>query len=264
MLVIPPGWRVVNKSTNPYSRIQVKCLDSKGRSQYIYHPLWSVLTSALKYKKLLKFCKVVRKIGKISDRKTEDIDNIIKLMLYTNIRLGSDKYAEENDSFGLCTLETKHVIKGVNRDEIILRFAGKSGHVHDIKIHKGPELKFIREKARDARNAGSKRLFPSGTADRLRCRFKELLGSDFNPKDIRTYKANMNLVLYLRRCPGVNLKKELVECVKKTACNLHHTPSVCKSNYLCPQLIELWMRNPGAIKEGVGINLYKVIKRLGI
>ena len=264
MLVIPPGWNIVSKSKNPYSRIQAKCLDSKGRWQYIYHPLWSVLTTALKYKKLVKICKAMRKITRLTKaKKCDDLDNLIKIMIFTNIRLGSDKYAEDNDSFGICTLQTKHVTTG-NSGEILLSFLGKSGHKHDVILQKGPEHKFIKDKARQTKSAGGKRLFPPGTAERLRVRFKEMVGDDFNPKDIRTYKANLNLVTYLRRCAGVNLEKELRECIKRTATNLHHTPGVCKSNYLCPQIMDLWLRNPGAIKEGAGINLYKLVKGLSI
>ena len=260
MLVIPPGWEVIKRSKDPTSRVQVICKDSKGRSQYIYHPMWSVLSSVLKFKRLLKFSKQVRKLSKTST--TDDIDNIIKLMMTTNIRVGSDKYAEENETFGVSTLLTNHVYKSDKRGELALRFVGKSGHSHDVLLKERSNVDFIKRKLREARSCGNKRLFPLGTADKLRVRFKELFGDDFTPKDIRTYKANTTLLLYLRRCSCVNLKKELLMAIDKTANTLHHTTSVCKSNYLCPQILELWLRDPTLIKRGRGVNLYKLAKTL--
>ena len=262
MLVIPPGWEVVKRYKDPTSRIQVICKDSKGRSQYIYHPLWGALSSALKFKRLMKFSKQVRKLNKAST--TDDIDNLIKLMMTTNIRVGSDKYAEDNETFGVSTLLTKHVYKSDKRGELSLRFVGKSGHSHDVLLKPGPNVEFIKHKLREARSKGEKRLFPSGTAERLRVRFKELFGCDFTPKDIRTYKANTTLLLYLRRCSCTNLKKELLGAIERTASTLHHTTSVCKSNYLCPQILELWLKEPSLIKRGKGVNLYKLTKSLNL
>ena len=196
-------------------------------------------------------------------RDADDIDNLIKLMISTNIRVGSDCYAEDNETFGVCTLLTNHVKKGKGRGDIVLCFCGKSGHNHEVVLRNGAAATFIKTKLRNARNEGSKRLFPSGTAQRLRTRFKEIVGSDFNPKDIRTYKANITLVKELRKLPGTNTEKELRTAIGKTAESLHHTTSVCKSNYLCPQLMTLWLTNPGSVKK-TGVNFYKIIKQLKV
>ena len=199
---------------------------------------------------------------KTSPRHSSDGIGSIKLMMTTNIRVGSDKYAEDNETFGVCTLLTKHVYKTDKRGELSLRFVGKSGHSHDVVLRQGSLADFVKCKLREARSSGNKRLFPVGTAEKLRIRFKKLFGKDFTPKDMRTYKANTTLLVYLRRCGSVNLKKELMESIDKTANSLHHTASVCKSNYLCPQIMQLWLDNPMAIKSGKGINLYKLTNSL--
>ena len=259
MLVIPPGWKIISKSKNPYDRVQVKCKDSKGRSQYIYHPLWPVLTGMLKFKRLCLFTRAIRKLGKCCDN---DTDKLIKLMITTNIRVGSDKYAEDNETFGVCTLENTHVKKGVKDGDVVLCFCGKSGHRHEVNIH-GENASFMKLKAREARNSGQKRLFPVGMADRLRYRFKQLVGEDFNPKDIRTYSANVALIKNLRKEPGKNTKKELSAAIRRTSETMHHTPSVCKTNYICPQIMEFWLDHPEKIKEP-RCNLHKLIKLLKI
>tara|TARA_B100001094_G_C18089377_1_gene749569 strand:+ start:257 stop:1045 length:789 start_codon:yes stop_codon:yes gene_type:complete len=262
MLIIPPGWTIEKRATNTRERIQVYCRDSKGRAQYIYHPLWTALTSSLKFKKLVCFSRALKNISQ-KTRDTDDIDNLIKLMISTNIRVGSDCYAEDNETFGVCTLLTNHIKKGPGRGEVVLCFCGKSGHKHEVVLRQGPHANFIKTKLRNARNEGGKRLFPHGTAQRLRARFKEILGDDFNPKDIRTYKANITLVKELRKLPGSNTKKELKTAIGRTAESLHHTTSVCKTNYLCPQLMELWLKTPSTIKKP-GVNFYKIIKTLKV
>ena len=258
MLVIPPGWKVVWKSKNHLESIQVKCVDEKGRSQYIYHPLWVVLSSQLKFKRLCKFARVVNRISRRSTP-SDDMEQLIKFMIATNIRVGSDKYAKDNNTFGVSTLKVSHVKD--HGGYLELKFKGKSGHHHDIKVSREPYITFIRRKISEAKKSGDKRLFSSGTSERLRCKFKELFGSDFNPKDLRTYNANDILVKELKKCSGVKLRKDLISSTKKAAEKLHHTASVCRSNYLCPQIMNLWMTRPEKIR---GSSFGEIIKYLKI
>ena len=240
MLVIPPGCKITERSKNPLDRIQVKCVDSKGRPQYIYHPLWVALTAQLKFKRFCRFSGVIKKISRSAS--TDPLDSLIKLMLSTNIRVGSDKYAEDNSSFGVCTLLNKHVKDRGTHVE--LKFKGKSGKEHQVKVSREPHLSFIRSKVSEAKKTSTKRLFPSGTAERVRARFKKMMGKDYNPKDLRTYNANSILYRELKKEPGEKPKKELLAAINRTSEFLHHTPSVCRSNYLSPEFMELWTKNP--------------------
>tara|TARA_X000001036_G_C20653888_1_gene796158 strand:+ start:110 stop:901 length:792 start_codon:yes stop_codon:yes gene_type:complete len=262
MLVIPPGWEIVDKSKNPLERIQVKCSDAKGRAQYIYHPLWPILSARLKFMRLCNFCKNIKKIKKHSDPQS-DIDTLIKLMLLTNIRVGCDKYAEDNETFGVCTLLSKHVRKTGN-GKVKLEFCGKSGHDHEVEIADPEFVKFILNKKKKVSDNKTGRLFPNGTAEKLRIRFKEIVGEDFNPKDLRTYKANVTLVKNLRKLEGKSPKKESVVAIKKTADSLHHTASVCKKNYICPDILDLWLEKPEVLKSSKCNSLEGVIKLLKI
>tara|TARA_X000001036_G_C20625212_1_gene784813 strand:- start:524 stop:1087 length:564 start_codon:yes stop_codon:yes gene_type:complete len=186
------------------------------------------------------------------------MEQLIKFMLATNIRVGSDKYAKDNNTFGVSTLKVSHVKDAGGYLE--LKFKGKSGHYHDIKVTREPYLSFIRRKLSEAKKAGEKRLFSFGTSDRLRSKFKELFGSDFNPKDLRTYNANGNLVKQLKKAPGEKPRKELIAAIKNTAEVLHHTPSVCKANYLCPHIMELWVTRPDKVKAMSFGDIIKYLK----
>ena len=68
---------------------------------------------------------------------------VIKLMDRYHIRVGSDEYAKENESYGLTTLQNGHFkyIKGTN--DAFFKFTGKSGKEWKIlvKDNKLVELK---------------------------------------------------------------------------------------------------------------------------
>ena len=59
---------------------------------------------------------------------------------------------------------------------------------------------------------------------------------DFSAKNFRTWSANTDLVKELKKSTTNlkknSLKKHLNESVKKVAEKMHHTPSICKKNYI--------------------------------
>ena len=50
-------------------------------------------------------------------------------------------------------------------------------------------------------------------------------------------------VKYLLNSNKETVDKDLKECVKKVSDKLHHTPEVCKKNYLLPELIEFYLKD---------------------
>ena len=56
----------------------------------------------------------------------------VRLLDLGYFRIGNDVYADENGSFGLTTLERRHVKR--HQDALVFAFVGKSGVEHDIEI----------------------------------------------------------------------------------------------------------------------------------
>ena len=56
----------------------------------------------------------------------------VRLLDLGYFRIGSDAYADENGSFGLTTLERRHVRRDGGR--LVFSFVGKSGVEHEIEI----------------------------------------------------------------------------------------------------------------------------------
>ena len=56
----------------------------------------------------------------------------VRLLDLGYFRIGNDVYADENGSFGLTTLERRHVRR--HQDGLVFTFVGKSGVEHEIEI----------------------------------------------------------------------------------------------------------------------------------
>jgi len=160
VLKIPPNWTNVKLNKDYSSKIQVTGEDAKGRTQYIYHPVWNVFSKESKYVKINslnfdKFLKVINKYSKKVPNSNANINEVPKnyvianmfiIMKDLNIRVGNEKYLKENDSIGLCTMSKEHLIKippKLNNDKNCeenngykFEFKGKKGVLHEKYLQK--------------------------------------------------------------------------------------------------------------------------------
>jgi len=73
---------------------------------------------------------------------------------------------------------------------------------------------------------------------------KEVMGDSFSAKDFRTWAGTLVCACALARA-GTNVlenrssrKRKIVAAITETARTLGNTPSVCRSSYICPEVIE--------------------------
>ena len=139
-LAVPPAWTDVWFCPDENGHIQATGKDDKGRLQYRYHPKWNEIKADLKYANVDEFAMA---LPDLRDRVKADLDMVgmpmekavaivITLMDEFHIRVGSDQYAQENDSYGLTTLQEGHVkfLKGEAAEgdiDAVFDFMGKSG-----------------------------------------------------------------------------------------------------------------------------------------
>jgi DNA topoisomerase-1 len=131
-LCIPPQWREDEISYSETNYLQATGIDSKNRLQYIYHPMWNQMTMDDKYKRMGHFAQKMDDFNKRLREDTSLISTMFRIIQKTHIRIGNESYAKENGTYGLCTLEKKHV--SVRGDIVHLQFNGKKGIAHDIKF----------------------------------------------------------------------------------------------------------------------------------
>ena len=139
-LAVPPAWTDVWFCPDENGHIQATGKDDKGRLQYRYHPKWNEIKADLKYANVDEFAMA---LPALRDRVKADLDMngmpmekavaiVINLMDEFHIRVGSDQYAQENDSYGLTTLQEGHVkfLTGKEAEgeiDAVFDFIGKSG-----------------------------------------------------------------------------------------------------------------------------------------
>jgi DNA topoisomerase I len=116
-LVIPPAWEDVWISPHANGHLQATGVDAVGRRQYLYHPAWRVKRDREKHDHVLDFAACLPAARKtaadqLSSRGlTRDrvLAAAFTLLDVGAFRVGGDRYAEENGSFGLMTLRREHV-----------------------------------------------------------------------------------------------------------------------------------------------------------
>ncbi len=138
-LVIPPAWEDVWITPFENGHLQAVGTDDAGRRQYLYHPQWRERRDAEKFDRMLLFGKA---LGKARERVLLDLGlegmpleracaAAVRLLDLGYFRIGNDVYADENGSFGLTTLERRHVRR--HQDALVFAFVGKSGVEHEIR-----------------------------------------------------------------------------------------------------------------------------------
>jgi len=142
-LVIPPAWENVWICPAPNGHIQAVGIDAAGRKQYLYHPQWRIQRDAAKFDRVLQ---VGSQLTKTRAAVLEHIAldgmpleraaaTAVRLLDLGYFRIGSDAYADDNGSFGLTTLERRHVKRVKGR--LVFCFTGKSGVEHCIEMMEG-------------------------------------------------------------------------------------------------------------------------------
>lgn len=257
-LRIPPNWADVKINKDPTSKIQVTGKDAKGRTQYIYHPAWVLFSKDTKYTKVNSidfnvFDSIIKRYSVFNGIYTKEyiISNMLILMKELNIRVGNEKYLEENDSVGLCTLQKSHYKKEKNKSnkqEIHkFIFKGKKGVVHE-KILSPNHIKFIENiisipgkslfkySINDSQN--NKEIFKKIIAEDLNQFLKDYVNNDMTCKDVRTHCANVIFKKEYSKLisSGITPKKARIEATKTTANELGNTPKVCRDSYIDPSL----------------------------
>ena len=266
-LRIPPAWENVWICEKGNGHLQAVGRDAKNRMQYIYHPLWTKLRSEAKFDKMIPFAKSLHLIRKQYEKdlksekmsKSKVIGMVIKLMDTTFIRIGSEEYAQKNDTFGLSTLREKHmkIIKGKEAEgelDIVFEFTGKSGKSWIRKVEDDDFAKMIIEAGKIGGNKKEQDLFmfedEQGVARDLKAEhvneyLAKITGEKFSAKDFRTWGAtylagkNLSEMEYLETQKA--RKKNITQMVKSVSETLGNTPAVCRGSYIHPVVIDDYM-----------------------
>jgi DNA topoisomerase-1 len=172
------------------------------------------------------------------------VATIVQLLERTSIRVGNREYAEQNNSFGLSTLQNKHV----RRDGAGIRFnfVGKSGVPHAVGVSDHKLVKIILQ----CHDLPGQHLFEyqdhngkvhainsSDVNEYIRLASR----TGFTAKNFRTWKGTVLAALAfekMERPESMTAARHLISCViREVSLELRNTPAICRKYYIHPALI---------------------------
>lgn len=257
-LAVPPAWKSVEIAKNKNADVLVTGTDKSGRTQYIYHPKYRAAQERAKYERILSFAKALPKMRKITDQHlaNKKLDRekvlacVVRLMDQSYFRVGNDSYAKQNQSYGITTLRSKHLIK--RSQSVTFDFIGKSGQ-HQVKKVSDRKLAQIIKKLDELPGYEIFKYYDeSGNLHDVKSTdvneyIKEIMGEEFSAKDFRTWGGTLYACAELAAEQRSHLKKDrakaVTRCVKKVAKKLGNTPAVARSSYIDPRVIKAFENN---------------------
>ena len=116
-LVIPPAWTDVWICPDPQGHIQALGTDVAGRRQYRYHDRWRARRDQAKFEHMIEFGHALPTVRRTAARhltargfsKERVLACAVRLLDLGFFRVGSEEYAEDNGTFGLATIQRRHV-----------------------------------------------------------------------------------------------------------------------------------------------------------
>ena len=119
-LAIPPAWTDVWVCPWPNGHIQAVGTDAKGRKQYRYHDAWRLRRDQEKFDHMVEFGRALPAMRKVICRHLtgEGLGRERVLACATRLldlgffRIGTEGYAEQNQTYGLATIRKDHVTVG--------------------------------------------------------------------------------------------------------------------------------------------------------
>ncbi|MFE7033285.1 DNA topoisomerase IB [Streptomyces sp. NPDC057621] len=257
-LVIPPAWQDVWISPHPNGHIQAVGTDEAGRRQYLYHPLFREKQEAAKHTRVLEvgaaLPEVRRQVGKALEGSGLSRERVlslgVRLLDLGFFRVGDDRYAKTNESYGLTTVRRHQVTCG--RGAVGFDYAAKSGRryrreIVDEQVYSGVRALLRRGDGDDHLFAyWEARSWHTIDATDLNGYLRDLAGLEITSKDFRTWHATVLAAVAL----GVSAevadtsptarKRAAARAVREVAGYLGNTPSVCRASYINPRLFELF------------------------
>ena len=254
-LAIPPAWTDVWICPSPSGHIQATGRDARGRKQYRYHDRWRELRDENKFDRLAAFAKALpnirRRIAKdlklpgLPRRKV--LATVVRLLERTFIRIGNEEYARENKSFGLTTMQDRHVtVKG---DRLRFRFRGKSGRAHEVDMTDRRIAKIV-SKCQDLPGQDLFQYIDDGevrdaASQDVNDYLREITNENFTAKDFRTWAGTVLAAIALNAQGEFETKKQAKANVKTAVCAvaqlLGNTPAICRKCYVHPAIVEAYL-----------------------
>lgn len=253
-LVIPPAWRDVWICPDPAGHLQAVGVDGAGRKQYLYHPQWRQRRDRRKFAHVRavadRLPQLRRRVARDLAGASLDRDRVLalaaRLLDRGLFRVGGDEYP----TFGVATLQADHV--SVGADGVTFCYPAKGGIERSCTISDARVTATVRALRRHRRGADRLLAFRDDDgwhelhAADVNGYLRRASGIDMTAKDLRTWHAT---VLAATAFAGADRprsatagRKAVTAVMREVAEDLGNTPTVARSSYVDPVVIEEFLR----------------------
>ena len=254
-LVIPPAWTDVWICPDPQGHIQVLGTDVAGRRQYRYHDRWRARRDQAKFEHMIEFGHALPTVRRTAARhltargfsKERVLACAVRLLDLGFFRVGSEEYAEDNGTFGLATIQRRHVT--VSGPVVRFDYRAKGGKRRVQSVADDVVAKIVRGLKKRAGGGPELLAYRCGgewfdvKSSDINDYIKEAAGGEFTSKDFRTWNATVLAAVAValtadRSDTKTGRKRVVSSVVRDVAQYLGNTPAVCRSSYIDPRVFD--------------------------
>ena len=252
-LKVPPAWEDARIARSPSAKVQAIGYDSAGRLQYLYHPTYRERKEHEKFERILRFSEALPRMRRTTSahlrRKKLDREKVLatmtRLMNAAYFRVGDERYARKNRTYGIATLRRKHL--RVEGDTMIFEYTGKWSQVQRKVVTDTRLRRIVEECAALPGYEIFKYLDESGEVSDAKARdlnayVKEVMGEEFTPKDFRTWAGTLFAAVKLAELGATEdleqAEKNVLEAVDEVAQRLGNTRDIARASYISPRVID--------------------------
>ncbi|MCZ9337652.1 DNA topoisomerase IB, partial [Streptomyces sp. TRM76130] len=173
----------------------------------------------------------------------------VRLLDLGFFRIGSERYTELNNSYGLTTLLREHSC--CQAGAVLFTYTGKHGKeivqtVADPAACRALQALLRRKGGGDRLlSYWERRAWHEVNGDDVNAYLKELAGLDISAKDFRTWHATVMAAVALAVSQTMSnsetaRRRAIARAVREVSGYLGNTPAVCRASYVNPRVIELF------------------------
>lgn len=251
-LAIPPAWTDVHIAPDPSRRVQAWGRDAAGRKQYRYSEAAVAERDMRRWRRVLRYARALPAIREATNRHLERpepdrekvLATVVRLMGRAFFRVGSERYATENKTFGLVTLKKRHL--EVRGTDLVFRYVGKQRKDQRRVVADTPLVEVMEEILALPGSRLFRYLDGDGrprnvTAPAVNRYIREIAGSRYTSKDLRTFGGTVRAATILADIGPARAQREarrnVVLCCRLVASELGNTPAVARSAYIHPAVL---------------------------
>jgi DNA topoisomerase IB len=270
-LVIPPAWTDVWICPIENGHLQAVGTDDAGRRQYLYHAEWRAYRDAEKFAHMEVFARRLLRRRPQVRRDLADEPTLqsvaaaaFSLLDLGVFRIGSTRYMDDNGSYGLATVERRHVQLDGHR--VAFLYEAKSGQEVDVTVRDERVARLIERLLR--RRSGGETLLAyraagrwrNLTADDVNAYVKEVLGDECSAKDFRTWRGTV-IAAHALAFSNVSVPSAMREVGE----HLGNSATVARNSYVDPRVLDLFEQGitvvPGNRRIAPGAPVSRMLER---